>query len=156
MSSSIYGIGSRLMSNVLQSQCAKTFTIQKNEAKSLVQIESGEANFPDLNFKCNKKPNWEMEKEFNQVFDPSTELLRAICYQDYAITELPVTGSVCKGKINLQLDESKITPLQLTELVGKEFNELAKDCAFFGFQIPEVKFTSIEDNIVSASIEEPL
>jgi len=151
LSSINYTIGSRLMSNILQSQCAKEINMINDHNSGRAEIISGEANLPSLSFKYTEKSAWEIGKNFGEVFKDSLDLIHAICYQEFAVTELPIHGYLCKGEINLQFNENDIKPIELTELIGDEFKEWIQGCDFVGFKIPHVRFTTLGETIIRPS-----
>lgn len=148
LSSFIYTIGSRIMSNVLQSQCAKIFNFKKNDNSYFVDINPGEANFPRLKFECKEESNWNFEDRYSEIFQNRTNLLKAICFQEYALTELPINNWLCRGRIKLEFDENEIKPLNLVSLEGTQFQQWIDGAPFFGFVIPHVKFTSLGETII--------
>lgn len=148
LSSLHYTIGSRLMSNILQAQCSKEFEMTKKGKIGSVNIVAGEANFPDLIFKYIDKSDWKMDDEFTKAFHTPAHFVHQICYQEYAVTALPVKEKLCKGRIKLEFNEDEILPIELMELEEGEFSNWVRDCEFVGFKIPKVKFTTRVERVI--------
>ena len=111
-----YIIGSKLFSNIMQSKYSIELVFKKSNGSHFDNIKSGEANFPDLCYQSIEVPERIMSEGFNELFSSSDERVQYLCYQDYAITAWPYNDLLSKMKIELQFDESKISPVILTEL----------------------------------------
>lgn len=106
MSSTLYTIGTRVFSDAMQTHLANTFThkIENNTVKTM--ITQGKGSSPELTCDMLIAHDFNIPIELSRYFGSDEEVIKFICFQDYALNVGSDFNGLCKAEINLPIDTS--------------------------------------------------
>ncbi len=148
-----YTIGSRCFSNILQTHLPDSFEHYADANQFVTKINPGHSNSPDLEITLETKPDWEIPSNMQPYFQNKEALIRAICNQDAAISDLPDTNKYALAKINLGFDHASLEPLVIKNYESKWLKSKTHDIPCFAFVIRNLTFLSLGERIVTAKYE---
>ena len=156
MSSHLYMLGTRLLSDVLATHLPARFSHQKEKDRYITIIESRGGSSPNLNSVTQSIDEKILDTGFSEMFCSWESAVEFLVIQDAAISYTDCPSVLAFSEIELPIDLSTVKPLKLIEEESKcpfieRFNQYGGTLSFV---IPELDFNAISECLLKPNHEE--
>jgi len=150
LSSALYALGTRVLSDALPSHLARRFTLSVDERSISASIEPGDGSAPALEVRFGRAAERSLPEVFAPFADSWSAAAARIANQDAAVTPLHGMRRVALGTIDLPADLDSLEPLQLIpgSLRCPMLRELGAGEASLCFLLPSVRLRILSDRLL--------
>ena len=147
MSSHLYMLGTRLLSDVLATHLPARFSHEREGDRYFTVIESGSGSSPDFNSVTQSIGEKKLDISFSEMFGSWESAVEFLVIQDAAISYTDRPSVLAFSEIELPIDLSIVRPLKLIEEESKcpfieRFNQHGGTLSFV---IPELDFNATSE-----------
>ncbi len=143
-SSAIYGIGTRLFSDVLPSHIAAQFALQRTASTCSLRIDGGSGSAPSFAIQVEHSAEQILPTAFQPFFADWAAAIRSLTEQDCAVAEVAGLSQLAYGGIALPIDLASVQALHVsTYEVGQFLREHGVSDTPFCFMLPQVRFLAM-------------
>lgn len=149
LNSTLYTIGSRLMSDGLPSHLAQSFQHTHSDNTYMTVITAGHGSAPELFAVCKKQEKKVLPAEFQQWFSDWDSALHYLCPQHSAIAYVDHIDRIAHAGIELPIDVTQAQSLDVQQLkIPLLEREGADPSEPFAFVIPSVNLQVLWERLL--------
>jgi len=150
MSSHLYALGTRVLSDVLATHLPQKFVHTHQEGIFTTIISPGKGSAPKLNCVSHGKKEKKLNSQFSEIFHSWNNAIEFLSFQDAAVSYTDRDSIFAFSEIELPIDISTIQPLELQSdgfecPMIDEFSPLSEPLCFV---IPNVCFLATSEKLI--------
>lgn len=147
-SSMLYALVTRILSDVLPSQAARSFTHVSSASDCETRIVDAEGTL-GLHLVARTEEAGILPDSFAALFNSWDEAVRFLALQDAAIAQVPDEAALAHSRIDLPIDPRTIQPMLVTHIeAGPWLRSLGADGPPLCFRVPSVRFRALSDTLL--------
>lgn len=146
--SMLYALVTRVLSDVLPSQAARSFTHLCSTSGCDTRIVDAEGTL-GLHLTARVDEAGTLPGPFAAFFDSWEDAVQFLALQDAAIAQVPDETALAHSRIDLPIDLDRVEPLHVTHFeVGPWLRSLGADGPPLCFRVPAVRFHALSDTLI--------
>lgn len=146
--SMLYALVTRVLSDVLPSQAARSFTHVCSASGCETRIVDAEGRL-SLHLSACAEEAGILPEAFAALFGSWDEAVRFLALQDAAIAQVPDEAALAHSRIDLPIDLDTVEPLHATQVEpGTWLRSLGAEGPPLCFRVPAVRFRALSDTLI--------
>lgn len=144
----LYALVTRVLSDVLPSQAARSFTHVSSARGCETRIIDAEGTL-GVHLTAHVKEAGNLPDGFAPLFASWKEAVQFLTLQNAAIAQVPDETALAHSRIDLPIDLDTVEPLHVTQIeVGPWLRSLGADGPPLCFRVPAVRFRALSDTLI--------